>query len=78
VSRSAVCACPTVIVDAARVSPLFFSHILSKSILFLFLTLFFLLALASSFFFFPVLPHLAACASVAAPCSSAYHCISFT
>jgi hypothetical protein len=35
VSRSAACACPAVIVDAARVSPLFFSHILFKSILFL-------------------------------------------
>jgi hypothetical protein len=44
VSRSAACACPAVIVGAARVSPLFFSHILFKSILFL-----------SSTFFPPVL-----------------------
>jgi hypothetical protein len=34
-SRSAACACPTAIDGAARVSPLFFSHILFKSILFL-------------------------------------------
>jgi hypothetical protein len=35
VSRSAACACPAAIVGAAHVSPLFFSHILFKSILFL-------------------------------------------
>jgi hypothetical protein len=34
-SRSAACACPAVIVGATRVSPLFFSHIFFKSILFL-------------------------------------------
>jgi hypothetical protein len=34
-SRLAACACPAAIVGAARVSPLFFSHILFKSILFL-------------------------------------------
>jgi hypothetical protein len=34
-SRSAACACPAAIVSVARVSPLFFSHILFKSILFL-------------------------------------------
>jgi hypothetical protein len=34
-SRSATCACPATIVGATRVSPLFFSHILFKSILFL-------------------------------------------
>jgi hypothetical protein len=63
VSRSTTCACPAMIVGAARVSPLFFSHILFKSILFLssnfFPRLFF--ALASSFFFSPVLP--AVCSS---------------
>jgi hypothetical protein len=45
VSRSAACTCPAAIVGAARVSPLFFSHDLFKSILFLsskfFPTLFF-------------------------------------
>jgi hypothetical protein len=35
VSRSAACACPAAIVGAARVSYLFYSHILFKSILFL-------------------------------------------
>jgi hypothetical protein len=35
VSRSVACACPATIVGAARVSYLFFSHILFKSILFL-------------------------------------------
>jgi hypothetical protein len=34
-SRSAACACSVAIVGTARVSPLFFSHILFKSILFL-------------------------------------------
>jgi hypothetical protein len=35
VSWSAACACLAAIIGAARVSPLFFSHILFKSILFL-------------------------------------------
>jgi hypothetical protein len=35
VSRSAACACPAATVSAARVFYLFFSHILSESILFL-------------------------------------------
>jgi hypothetical protein len=64
VSWSAACACPTVIVGVAHVSPLFFSHILFKSILFLsskFFPRLFFLALASSFFFSPMLP--AACSS---------------
>jgi hypothetical protein len=53
VSWSAACACPAAIVGAARVSPLFFSHILFKSILFLSSNFFpdFFFALASSFFF---------------------------
>jgi hypothetical protein len=63
--RSDACACPAGIVDVARVSPLFFSHILFKSILFLssnfFSRLFFSPALASSLFFSPVLP--AACST---------------
>jgi hypothetical protein len=53
-----------VIVGAACVSPLFFSHILFKSILFLssnFFPRLFFVALASSLFFSPVLP--AACLS---------------
>jgi hypothetical protein len=63
VSRSAACACPAAIVGAARVSPLFFSHILFKSILFLSSNFFSQthFFLASSFFFSPVLP--AACSS---------------
>jgi hypothetical protein len=58
-SRSATCACPAAIVGAARVSPLFFSHILFKSILFLSSNFFpdsFFLVLASSFFLSPALP----------------------
>jgi hypothetical protein len=35
VSRSAACACSAAIVGAARMSYLFFSHILFRSILFL-------------------------------------------
>jgi hypothetical protein len=64
VPRSATCACPAAIAGAARVSYLFFSHILFKSILFLSSNFFFprlFFALASSFFFSPVLP--AACSS---------------
>jgi hypothetical protein len=63
VSRSAACACPAAIIGAARMSPLFFSHILFKSILFLSSNFFpdSFFALASSFFFSPVL--LAACSS---------------
>jgi hypothetical protein len=64
VSRSAACTCLAAIVGAARVSPLFFSHILFKSILFLsskFSPDSFFFAPASSFFFSPVLP--TACSS---------------
>jgi hypothetical protein len=59
VSWSATCACPAAIVGAARVSPLFFSHIFLKSILFLsskFFPRLFFFTLASSFFFSHVLP----------------------
>jgi hypothetical protein len=51
VSRSAACACPVAIVGAARMSSLFFSHILFKSILFLSSNSFFSHTLFSPFSF---------------------------
>jgi hypothetical protein len=61
VSRSATCACPAAIVGAARVSPLFFSHILFKSILFI-SSNFFPDSFFCAGFLFPFLP-CAACSS---------------